>query len=108
MLVSVLISGMNMYYSIVMKLYMFCTNKFEYVDLLLQSFFFFKQKTAYEIRISDCSSDVCSSDLPTNIDDPVGGPRLGADYRVRWSPISRRSTPKIGRASCRERVCQYV
>src|SRR3546814_10042087 len=25
--------------------------------------FFFKQKTAYEIRISDCSSDVCSSDL---------------------------------------------
>src|SRR3546814_4364101 len=27
------------------------------------SFFFFKQKTAYEIRISDWSSDVCSSDL---------------------------------------------
>src|SRR3546814_3365269 len=26
--------------------------------------FFFKQKTAYEIRISDWSSDVCSSDLP--------------------------------------------
>src|SRR3546814_9709004 len=26
--------------------------------------FFFKQKTAYEMRISDCSSDVCSSDLP--------------------------------------------
>src|SRR3546814_1450641 len=26
-------------------------------------FFFFKQKTAYEMRISDCSSDVCSSDL---------------------------------------------
>src|SRR3546814_2541213 len=25
--------------------------------------FFFKQKTAYEMRISDCSSDVCSSDL---------------------------------------------
>src|SRR3546814_7607699 len=30
-------------------------------------FFFFKQKTAYEMRISDWSSDVCSSDLP----DPV-------------------------------------
>src|SRR3546814_5518266 len=28
------------------------------------SFFFFKQKTAYEMRISDWSSDVCSSDLP--------------------------------------------
>src|SRR3546814_4403643 len=29
-------------------------------------FFFFKQKTAYEMRISDWSSDVCSSDLLTN------------------------------------------
>src|SRR3546814_306147 len=34
-------------------------------------FFFFKQKTAYEMRISDWSSDVCSSDLA------VDGPRLG-------------------------------
>src|SRR3546814_17343787 len=32
------------------------------------SFFFFKQKTAYEMRISDWSSDVCSSDL----DSPLG------------------------------------
>src|SRR3546814_8594424 len=31
---------------------------------LLFCFFFFKQKTAYEMRISDWSSDVCSSDLP--------------------------------------------
>src|SRR3546814_10611906 len=30
-------------------------------------FFFFKQKTAYEMRISDWSSDVCSSDLPMPI-----------------------------------------
>src|SRR3546814_19715755 len=30
-------------------------------------FFFFKQKTAYEMRISDWSSDVCSSDLPGQI-----------------------------------------
>src|SRR3546814_2108647 len=29
----------------------------------LRVFFFFKQKTAYEMRISDWSSDVCSSDL---------------------------------------------
>src|SRR3546814_8905680 len=35
-------------------------------------FFFFKQKTAYELRISDWSSDVCSSDL-----------RLGGGERVR-------------------------
>src|SRR3546814_2431954 len=31
---------------------------------MLCFFFFFKQKTAYEMRISDWSSDVCSSDLP--------------------------------------------
>src|SRR3546814_7308349 len=30
---------------------------------VLLHFFFFKQKTAYEMRISDWSSDVCSSDL---------------------------------------------
>src|SRR3546814_6675600 len=30
-------------------------------------FFFFKQKTAYEMRISDWSSDVCSSDLSTSL-----------------------------------------
>src|SRR3546814_9649110 len=30
-------------------------------------FFFFKQKTAYELRISDWSSDVCSSDLTLHI-----------------------------------------
>src|SRR3546814_6973911 len=31
--------------------------------LVLEFGFFFKQKTAYEMRISDWSSDVCSSDL---------------------------------------------
>src|SRR3546814_16356583 len=31
--------------------------------LIILFFFFFKQKTAYEMRISDWSSDVCSSDL---------------------------------------------
>src|SRR3546814_12436708 len=34
-----------------------------YVYLFVVYFFFFKQKTAYEMRISDWSSDVCSSDL---------------------------------------------
>src|SRR3546814_4154703 len=33
------------------------------LDISLFFFFFFKQKTAYEMRISDWSSDVCSSDL---------------------------------------------
>src|SRR3546814_8580198 len=31
--------------------------------MLFDDFFFFKQKTAYDVRISDWSSDVCSSDL---------------------------------------------
>src|SRR3546814_1946284 len=35
------------------------------INKLLYNFFFFKQKTAYEMRISDWSSDVCSSDLNT-------------------------------------------
>src|SRR3546814_1093985 len=34
-----------------------------YSLLVSLKFFFFKQKTAYEMRISDWSSDVCSSDL---------------------------------------------
>src|SRR3546814_3717730 len=42
-------------------------------------FFFFKQKTAYEMRISDWSSDVCSSDLApivTFVTDEGGGQAL--------------------------------
>src|SRR3546814_4370995 len=38
--------------------------------------FFFKQKTAYEMRISDWSSDVCSSDLA------VGDVDIAAEHRV--------------------------
>src|SRR3546814_9786063 len=40
----------------------------------MSMFFFFKQKTAYEMRISDWSSDVCSSDLSgafTKVSGPV-------------------------------------
>src|SRR3546814_7885128 len=36
------------------------------VPFIIVCFFFFKQKTAYEMRISDWSSDVCSSDLEDN------------------------------------------
>src|SRR3546814_10019127 len=38
------------------------------------SFFFFKQKTAYVMRISDWSSDVCSSDLWTALQNIASGP----------------------------------
>src|SRR3546814_10399487 len=43
---------------------MSCDSLFIYVTGLWL-FFFFKQKTAYELRISDWSPDVCSSDLQT-------------------------------------------
>src|SRR3546814_1772244 len=107
-------------------------------------FFVFKQKTAYEMRISDWSSDVCSSDLirpsfrPTTTGStsrstaPADGSSIiwgitkwigesvtdrkniaviGAGY---WGPNLARNFRssadwnQIGRASCRERVCQYV
>src|SRR3546814_4444203 len=41
--------------------------------LVFVLFFFFKQKTAYEMRISDWSSDVCSSDLDDVIAQNVAG-----------------------------------
>src|SRR3546814_6765692 len=47
-------------------------------------FFFFKQKTAYEMRISDWSSDVCSSDLvlADGLLDQVGAQRDGGEVHV--------------------------
>src|SRR3546814_7019674 len=105
-------------------------------------FFFFKQKTAYEMRISDWSSDVCSSDLcsqtnPTSrfshgsaverqADDIVShvgsllmrsrfltGVTMVAVLVSAPAPIPlamahSRPASEIGRAACRERVCQYV
>src|SRR3546814_1681022 len=52
--------------------------------------FFFKQKTAYEMRISDWSSDVCSSDLARTIsacqgDSTKGWPRHSPVVWVRHS-----------------------
>src|SRR3546814_4980129 len=88
--------------------------------------FFFKQKTAYEMRISDWSSDVCSSDLKTHIaETPVelyqrlteGSERLPILDDVQVTIVNTREKARevlaklkeqIGRASCRERVCQYV
>src|SRR3546814_5434913 len=53
-------------------------------------FFFFKQKTAYEMRISDWSSDVCSSDLMVRVGDGPG-PRWGYN----GNPESPTFTPSI-------------
>src|SRR3546814_18872004 len=91
---------------------------------MLVIFFFFKQKTAYEMRISDWSSDVCSSDLP-GAARPRWGPRLRSEgrsllvllhfqdlalHRIRDADAARPGDRlavfldhQIGRASCRER-----
>src|SRR3546814_9639542 len=97
------------------------------------SVFCFKQKTAYEMRISDWSSDVCSSDLyDPSLLFPIARrenratlpfpPRwTGADiwnaYEVSWLNLKGKPLvgtaqfifpESIGKASCRERVCPYV
>src|SRR3546814_6417722 len=52
-----------------------------FLFILLRFFFFFKQKTSYEMRISDCSSDVCSSDLAdAHVDDDLVEP--GHRHRI--------------------------
>src|SRR3546814_9426872 len=79
-------------------------------------FLFFKQKTAYEMRISDWSSDVCSSDLPgaivwLNTSRDLAKqkcPKEAAFLHQATERIYAGLLLKIGRASCRERVCQYV
>src|SRR3546814_10531770 len=105
--------------------------------MLLFLFFVFKQKTAYEMRISDWSSDVCSSDLVNRSAVQMMGGASVQDliqplgYLFEESPDSLRRVMigrfsgrknysefmkirtldgrvQIGRASCRERVCQYV
>src|SRR3546814_5808843 len=99
--------------------------------------FLFKQNTAYEMRISDWSSDLCSADLDGAVHvglaiDGVatigavalpgldGGLVLRSDAALALpasAAIPRllvsRTRPaaeavEIGRASCRDRVCQYV
>src|SRR3546814_4469511 len=50
---------------------MYVHRLFLYFHVYLFYVFFFKQKTAYEMRISDWSSDVCSSDLIFNFDVPT-------------------------------------
>src|SRR3546814_6447403 len=106
----------------------------------VQIFCYCKQKTAYEMRISDWSSDVCSSDLLRETFERIG-PLLrlnivrnritgqskgyamvyfineeGRKAALQAGPIhihgappaSAPARPQIGRASCRERLCQYV
>src|SRR3546814_4307415 len=91
---------------------------------LLTCVFFCKQKTAYEVRISDWSSDVCSSDLRPGDDDALAlaagelvlealgeGRRQPDHLQQLGHPVGavlarEAAGDEIGRASCRERVCQ--
>ena len=70
-------------------------------------FFFFKQKTAYEIYQCDWSSDVCSSDLFkdlkfTNLLEKEW--KSDSDYDEIGEGDGEKKPKQIGRASCRERV----
>src|SRR3546814_5533197 len=82
-------------------------------------FFFFKQKTAYEMRISDWSSDVCSSDLLCVAGHILSLPLLallgfiGAAGTVAYSvaaPSLRSEERRVGKecvSTCRSRWSPY-
>src|SRR3546814_4421462 len=103
--------------------------------MVFELLFLFKRKTAYEVRISDWSSDVCSSDLIEQLETAEAGRRIEVSRVVthRQRPhtaggvtflnledetgilnvvagqgVWKRYRRAIGRSSCRERVCQYV
>src|SRR3546814_1365111 len=59
-------------------------------------FFFFKQKTAYEMRISDWSSDVCSSDLDA-------GRQKAIKDELEWI----RQSPKARQAKSKARIKSF-
>src|SRR5216117_149745 len=74
-------------------------------------FFFFKQKTAYEIRKGDWSSDVCSSDLERTVPEQRDGAR---DHRAgRWEQrrlheVHRRHVPEEEQAGETDRVAAVL
>src|SRR3546814_8933625 len=76
-------------------------------------FFFFKQKTAYEMRISDWSSDVCSSDLGLlSFVLPASAAAQGAPIIVTGTglPDTRSEERRVGKecvSTCRSRWSPY-
>src|SRR3546814_9269270 len=56
--------------------------------------FVFKQKTAYEMRISDWSSDVCSSDLVADVD-LAGYPDKSFDYAILSQTLQTARNPHL-------------
>src|SRR3546814_5731730 len=91
---------------------------FYYIWMYL--FFFFKQKTAYEMRISDWSSDVCSSDLHATAKrahrwhqmSSVKRKRDGRDWLIGRdaAPAARSEERRVGKecvSTCRSRWSPY-
>src|SRR3546814_6308486 len=97
------------------------------VECATVGLFFFKRKTAYEVRISAWSSDVCSSDLVLMpIEVVQDGDQLTGEDGIAHGEIRHAGNPQcimhhvqqrlggvahqgeLGRASWRERVCQDV
>src|SRR3546814_8246809 len=90
-----------------------------FIFILYFIVFFFKQKTAYEMRISDWSSDVCSSDLlaqrlyrdrdgrhPDRTDPDLVGPRAS----TRSDGRARSEERRVGKecvSTCRSRWSPY-
>src|SRR3546814_4643830 len=86
--------------------------------LACDHFFFFKQKTAYEMRISDWSSDVCSSDLLADArgsSQGDAGPLLAATEEeilqcTGPTPPARSEERRVGKecvSTCRSRWSPY-
>src|SRR3546814_3163098 len=79
--------------------------------MLCYVFFFFKQKTAYEMRISDWSSDVCSSDLEnsqwtiwtTIFPQSISGKETPAVPRTRWTESGPEASPRTVKSRSEER-----
>src|SRR3546814_11661063 len=57
--------------------------------------FFFKQKTAYEMRISDWSSDVCSSDLEARLERELAAVLGSASARLLLDAARRQAGPDL-------------
>src|SRR3546814_6027585 len=67
-------------------------------------FFFFKQKTAYEVRISDWSSDVCSSDLLRTYGDLL----TPANMSVIWRTVGMAALVTLAAAAIAFPIAYYM
>src|SRR3546814_7109456 len=81
----------------------------QYVVVVSVVFFFFKQKTAYEMRISDWSSDVCSSDL-IKVSNGVADLDAGTILNRCYGDANRSEERRVGKecvSTCRSRWSPY-